>query len=365
MKILIFNWRDIKNSWAGGSEIYIHEIAKRLVARGSEVTIFCGQDIEKNLPEEEVIDGVRIIRKGGRFGVYFWAPVYYLKRLRKHADIIIDVQNGIPFFTQFFSVRKKKFCLVHHVHGEQFFYEFFKPLALLGFLIEKYLFPFVYKFQDVIAVSKTTKNELVKIGFNPKRIKIVYNGIYCPKSASGIKKFSRPTIIYLGRIKRYKRIDLLIKLMPEILKKVPNARLLIAGWGTEGGEIANVVMRGNVRRHVEIFGPVSNVEKKSLLSRSWVFVNPSIHEGWSISVLEANSYGTPAVAFRVPGLSESIVDGKTGVLCDSKDNIADCISSLLLNKNKRDEYGKNAKKWAEKFSWDKSAKEFSKVISES
>jgi len=361
MKILIFNWRDIKNSWAGGSEIYIHEIAKRLVARGNQVTLFCAQDPNSKLPDEETVDGVKIVRKGGRFSVYLWAPIYYFKKLRKDADVIVDTQNGIPFFTPLFSL-KKKYCLVHHVHGEQFFYEFSKIPGTVGFLTEKYVFPLIYKFVDIIAVSKTTKEELIKIGFNKIRISVVYNGIYRSKSLNKIKKFSEPTIIYLGRIKRYKRVDLLIKLMPDILKKVPSVRLLIAGWGTEGEEITNIVMKGNIKKHVEVVGPVSELKKKELLSKSWVFVNPSIHEGWSISVLEANSYGTPAVAFKVPGLSESIVDGKTGMLCDTEEGLVDCISKLLLDKNQCARLGKNAREWATTFSWDKSADDFLKLL---
>lgn len=363
MNILIFNWRDIKNSWAGGSEIYVHEIAKRLVKKGNDVTLFCAEDPQKKLSSEEIIDGIKIVRKGGRFTVYFWAPIYYWKKLRKKTDIIIDAQNGIPFFTPLFSLRKKKFCLVFHVHGKQFFYEMPFPLNFIGFFIEKYLFSLIYRKQKIITISKTTKEELRKIGFKRKNIRLVYVGVDQPKDRNDIKKYSRPTIIYLGRIKRYKRVDLLVKIMPKILENIPNARLLIAGWGTEGGDVTDVVMRGTVRKHVDILGPVSDSEKKELLSRSWVFVNPSIHEGWSISVLEANLYGTPAVAFRVPGLSESIVDGKTGILCSPNDDIANCIVRLLLDRKKCDEYGKNAKKWSKEFNWDKSTEDFIKILS--
>jgi glycosyltransferase involved in cell wall biosynthesis len=365
MRILIFNWRDIRNSWAGGSEVYIHEIAKRLVAKGNQVTLFCAQDPATKLPDEETIDGVKVIRKGGRFSIYLWAPIYYFRKLRKETDVIIDAQNGIPFFTPLFSLRKKKVSLVFHVHGKQFFYELPFPINLAGYILEKYFFSFIYGRQKIIAISKTTKEELLKIGFKAKKINLVYVGIDKIKNSKGIKKFSKPTLIYLGRIKKYKRVNLLIKLMPEILKKVPNARLLIAGWGTEGGVLTDIVMRGNVRKHVDILGPVSNMEKRNLLSRSWLFVNPSIHEGWSISVLEANLYGTPAIAFRVPGLSESIVDGKTGALCDDEKGFVDCISKLLSNEKKRKQFGENAKKWATNFNWDESTDLFLNTLEKS
>ena len=362
MNILIFNWRDIKNSWAGGSEIYIHEIAKRLVKKGHSVTLFCGQDPEIKLPEEEIIDEINVIRKGSRFSLYLWAPIYYFKKLRKGTDIIIDCENGLPFFTPLFS-SKKKICVVHHVHGKQFFYELPKPLAIFGYILERYLFPMAYKFTKIIAVSNTTKKELIKIGFNKDRIKIVYNGLNQNKNSHGMRKFSRPTIIYLGRIKKYKRVGLLVNLMSEILSKVPNARLLIAGWGTEGGVIADSVMSGKNKNNVSIMGSVSEREKENLLERSWVFVNPSIHEGWGISVMEASFHGLPSVAFNVPGLSESIVNKKTGFLVKSNQEMIEKLVFLLKNKKVRDELGESAKLWAGKFNWNKSSSEFMKNLS--
>src|SRR3989304_9512460 len=126
------------------------------------------------------------------------------------------------------------------------------------------------------------------------------------------KKSKHPTILYLGRIKKYKRVDLLVKVFPKIIESVADARLIIAGWGTEASMITDLVMRSPLRRKISLMGPVSTQEKKELLTRSSVFVNPSIGEGWGLAVIEANLYGTPAVSFRVRGLSESIKHGITG-----------------------------------------------------
>src|SRR3989344_5702101 len=363
MKILILNWRDIKHEWAGGSEVYIFELAKRWVKMGHKVSLFCGQDIREKLPDEDLIDGIKIYRKGGRYSLYFWAIWYYFKKLRKECDTIVDVQNGIPFFSILYS-RKPKIAIVYHVHGRQFFIELPFPLNLIGFITEKFIFPLFYSNIKIMAISETTKKALIKLGFNKKNINIVYCGIgeKNRKISNSFSKFSQPTILYLGRIKKYKRVDLLVKIMPEILKIVPRARLLIAGWGTEASAVADLSMRSIQRRRVRIIGPVSEFEKRLLLSRSWVFVNPSIGEGWGISIIEANLYGSPAIAFKVAGLSESINNGITGYLVKSEKELVSRMCEILQDQKLRARLSKNALLWSGKFNWDDAANQALKVI---
>jgi len=362
MKILIFNWRDPKHTWAGGGEIYIFEQAKRWVKMGHEVTVFCGEDIEKKLPPFEVIDKIKIYRKGNRYSLYLWAIIYYFTRFRRKTDVVIDVVNGIPFFTPLFC-KIPKICFVYHVHGKQFFYELLFPINYIGYLIERFIFPLIYINIPIIAISQTTKKELEGIGFNGKKISIVYSGINSLNPGKALKtKFSNPTLLYLGRIKRYKRVDLLIKIFPKIIEKLPNTRLIIAGWGTEASSIANLVMKSPLRRKISLMGPVSNEEKKTLLSKSWIFVNPSIGEGWSIAIIEANSHGTPAISFKVPGLIESIKDNKTGLLVIDEEGLVEKICLLLTNQNLRKKLTNNAKTWAANFNWDRSAKESLDII---
>lgn len=353
----------MKHSWAGGGEIYVFELAKRWVKAGHKVTVFCSQDPYQRLKDQEVYDGIRIIRKGGRFSLYIWAPIWYFKHLRKKTDVIVDVQNGIPFFTTLFS-RRPKVSFVYHVHNKQFFYELLFPLSLVGYCIEKFIFPLFYRNVPIIAISKTTKNELMHLGFKKENIHIVYCGISQPKASviNKSKKFSTPTLLYLGRIKAYKRVDLLIQIFSEVLKTHPLAKLILAGWGTEASSITDRVMRSSFRRRIEVMGPVSDSEKKRLLSQSWLFVNPSIGEGWSIAVIESNLYGTPAIGFNVAGLSESIKHRKTGLLARDTDDMITKINEILHNKAYREELGKNARKWANTFSWDTASNQSLKIF---
>lgn len=363
MKILIFNWRDPKHSWAGGGEIYVFEQAKRWVRMGHEVILFCGQDPYQNLPSFERINGIKIYRKGGRLNVYFWAIYYYFTLFRNKVDIVIDVENGIPFFTPLFCW-VPKVCYVYHIHGKQFFYEMPAPLSYIGYAIEKFIFPLLYRYIPIVAISETTKKQLIKIGFCEKNITVVYSGMNGSYSESKktIEKFSNPTILYLGRIKKYKRVNLLVNIFDKIVKKVPKARMIIAGWGTEASHLADLIMRNPLRRRIKLMGPVGNDEKRMLLSKSWLFVNPSIGEGWSMAVIEANLHGTPAVSFDVPGLKESIQLGKTGLLAKNEEDLVKKICEILKDNTLRERLGANAALWANGFNWDRSAKESLSIL---
>ncbi len=363
MNILILNWRDIKHEWAGGGEVYVHELAKRWVRMGHRVTMFSGQDVINTLPSEEVIDGVTVIRRGGKYSLYLWAFWYYIKRFRQTSDVVVDVQNGVPFFTVLYCW-KPKIAIVYHIHGEQFFIEVPFPYNRVGYIIEKYIFPRLYRSMPIVAISQTTRDDLCTLGLPKNNIHIVYCGINGKNALVKKKytKFSKPTILYLGRIKKYKRVDILVKVLGDIRKSIPNVRLLIAGWGTEASYITDVSMRNSQRRRIKIIGPVSEREKRELLQKAWVFVNPSVHEGWGISVIEANLYGTPAVSFRVRGLSESIQDGKTGFLASDPNELVEKIVLLLTRQKLREKMSKNAKLWAGTFSWDKAARQSLKLI---
>lgn len=362
MRILIFNWRDVKHSWAGGGEMYVFEQASRWVKMGHEVTLFCGQDPYQNLPSFEIINGIKIYRKGGRFNVYFWAIYYYFTFFRGKVDIVIDVENGIPFFTPLFCWIPKV-CYVYHIHGKQFFYEFPPFLSHIGFIIEKFIFPLLYRDLPIIAISETTKKQLVEIGFLEDKITVVYSGMDgLHESKKTIKKFSNPTILYLGRIKRYKRVDLLVNIFDKIVKKIPLARMIIAGWGTEASNVVDLAMKSPLRRKITVMGPVSNEEKRVLLSRSWLFVNPSIGEGWSIAVIEANLHGMPAIAFDVPGLAESIQNNKTGLLAQNEEDLVRKICMILKDNNLRERLSTNATLRANGFNWEKSSKESLKIL---
>jgi len=354
-KILILINRDIKNPHSGGAHIYTHEIAKRLVKDGHKVIMFCSK--YKNSKNEEVIDGIRIIRRGNEYTLYFYAFINYLLKLRKECDILIEEINAIPFFSSLY-VRKPKFVLIHQLIKEIFSIELPRPLDIIGKTLEKSM-PIFYKNINFLTVSESTKKDLIKLGIPKQNIKIVYNGVN-HKRYKLDRKSRIPTVVCVGRLEKYKRVNLLIKIIPNIVSKLKKVNFWIAGYGNAENDIKKLVRKLNLPKNVKFFGHVSENKKIQLLQKSWLFVSPSIREGWNLSLLEANSCGTPGIAFNVPGLKNSIINNKTGILIPNNNTkmLNNKIIFLLKNKRLLKYLSKNALKWSCNFSWEKTYKNF-------
>lgn len=352
MRILIFNWRDITHPWAGGAELNIHEQARRWVRAGNQVTLFCGA--YKGSGRRANIDGIKIVRRGGRFTVYLWAAVYYLLCFRGKCDVIVDIENGVPFFTPLYS-RIPKVCIAHHVHTEQFCTEFSPPLSWMGVFLESVVMPLVYRHVAFITVSQSSRKELVRIGINPRRCYIVHNGLDHSRYRPSQVKMEQPSIICLGRLMHYKRVDMIIRFMVPIVEKYPDAVLHVVGSGPAENSLRQMVDQHGIRGHVVFHGYVSEEEKVRWLQRAWVLVTASMKEGWGLVVVEANACGTPAVAFNVLGLCEVIDNLHSGVLVESEGEFVEVVLRVLEDDDFRDRLSQAALKRAQQFDWDKSA----------
>jgi len=358
MNILIFNWRCWKHPWAGGAEKYLYEISRRLVKRGHKVTWFVSS--WDGLNGREVSDGIEIIRKGGRFSVYIHAFLTYIRELRRRGfDVVVDDINGVPFFTPLF-VGKKKVAIIHHLVKRIFFKELPWYLAIIGWLSER-LIPIAYGKTKFVTVSESSKNEIEEFGIED--VEVVYNGVDMALSEN-LDKNSKPSIIFLGRLKNYKRIAHLIKAYKIVSKRVPEAELWIVGDGDDRNELEKLAKEMEIK--ADFFGYVDEATKAKLLRESWVFVNTSEKEGWCVTVVEANACGTPCIGYDVPGLRDSIVDAETGFLVENG-NIEElaCMICMVLNDERlRERLSRNALEYAKKFSWDESAEMFEKIMKE-
>jgi glycosyltransferase involved in cell wall biosynthesis len=280
---------------------------------------------------------------------------------REKFDIVVDGINGVPFFTPIF-VRKPKVAIMHHIVGKKiFFKELPLPLAIVGWIAER-LIPFIYRRIPLIAVSPSTKDELIASGIAANRIGIVYNAIE-QHDQGAIKKSEKPLVVYLGRIKTYKQLDHLLYAFAEVILSIPKVELNIAGRG-ECTDLERLAESLGVKQSVKFIGEVSEEQKIEILKRAWVFVTPSMKEGWGVSVIEANYFMTPAIAYDVPGLRDSINDGVTGLLVPpgNIEGLAKAIVRVLNDSKLRGRLSQNARGWAAGFSWDSSAKEFERVL---
>jgi glycosyltransferase involved in cell wall biosynthesis len=362
LKILIFNWRDITHPCAGGAELHIHELAKRWVQRGHCVTLFCGS--YSGAKSRDEIDGIKIVRKGGRFSIYLFAVFEYVTKLRtRDYDLIVDDVNGIPWFTPLFT-RKPKIAILHHLVKGIFFKELPLVLAGIGYSIESVL-PVIYRTTPIVTGSESSKRELIEAGIPEPHVTVVPNGVdhrvYKPRAHS---KSPHPQILYLGRLRTYKNLDCLIRAMESVLKAVPDVKLSLVGTGGAETELKELTRALGLDAAVTFHGYATEEEKVTFYQSAWLYVTPSEKEGWGLTVIEANACGTPAVAFDVPGLRDSIRDGQTGLLVKKGDitALAATIVNILKDEKLREALSKAALDHAQHFSWDNTAEEFSNVM---
>ncbi len=359
--ILIFNWRDTTHVWAGGAEKYIHELAKRWVETGYTVSVFCGNDGHQ--PRYQVIDGVKIIRRGGFYTVYLWAFLYFMTHFRKNVSVVIDSENGIPFFTPLYA-RKNKFLLIHHIHQEVFRTHLQFPFSYLAIFLESTIMSFVYRGHKVITVSNSSKKEIENLKFtDEKNITVVTPGV----DLTLYKRMAKtpfPSLVYLGRLQPYKNTEVIIKAFKIIKESFSDAKLFIAGTGENLSMLKRMSHELHLDDSISFLGKVSEEEKIILLGTSWMMIQPSMIEGWGITVIEANASGTPVIASNVNGLKDSVRHMKTGILVEvgNIDEFVAAIALLLKDKNLRNTLSKDAYVWAQNFSWNKSFENIYKLV---
>lgn len=355
MKILALNWRCLRHPQAGGGEVNLFEQAVHWVRAGHEVTVLCADPGRERAPEKtEWLDGIRVLRMGGKFSVYAQAAWYLLTKGPEY-DCILDVSNGVPFFSPLFT-RVPSALFVHHVHGRQWFTEFPAPVAAFGNVLERLVVPALYRRREVITVSSTTRDDLVRLGFDAARLSVVPNGVSLAVPDRVPEPLAGPRVLYLGRLKRYKRVDHIVRAVADLLPAYPDLKLDIAGDGDARGELEALVASLGLQAQVTFYGFVDDATKVQLLRSATVFANASVHEGWGISVVEANACGCPAVAYNVPGLSAAIQHGKTGLLAETGAEFTRALDTFLGNPERRAQAAAAAERWAAGFKWEESAK---------
>lgn len=350
------NWQDRLNPQAGGAEIHLHEVFGRLAERGHHVTALVSA--WPGAPRREEIDGIEVLRAGTRFTYSLAAPVAYRRSLRgRRFDVVVEDLNKVPLFTPLW-VRRPLVLLVHHLFGATAFAEAPWPIAAATWLLERPLGR-VYRGIPTEAVSQSTAENLVARGFDRERITVIPNGVdlsfYSPDP--GTPRFEEPTLLYLGRLKRYKRIDLILRALARLRQRGVRARLIVAGQGDYAGELRRLRSKLGLDGLVEMPGFVSEAEKRRLLRKAWVHLLTSPKEGWGITNLEAAACSTPTVASDSPGLRDSVVDGVTGFLAPhgDVDALADQVERLLRDGELRVRLGAGARSFAEGLSWDRAA----------
>lgn len=348
-KLLLINWRDINNPEAGGAEIYYHEIFKRIAAKKYSVTVLSHQF--GNAPRKEVIDGVTVLRKGGKFLFNFQIIPWLLRNHRKY-DLIIEDLNKIPFFTPLY-LRHPRLHLAMHFFDTEIFREALFPLALYVYLMEK-IATKVYRKERFVAISESTAHDIERFPVPRSRIGVVEPGIDTTYYSPVCEKSNPPTIAYIGRLMKYKNVQFLIQALPHLKETIPGIKLEIGGSGDYRFDLERIAAKCGVSNAVTFLGQISEEEKRKLLSRATLFGNPSAKEGWGINNIEANLCGTVSLSSNVAGLRDSVQDGVTGLLYEPENIIDFCEKATLLltDRKLRISMEKTAREKALGLDWD-------------
>ena len=357
-KILWLSWRDIKNPDAGGAEKVAIEVASRFVRDGTKVTIFTSKF--KSSKAQEVIRGVKIVRKGNRLTCRFWAFLDYYKVYRNKVDIVIDEINTIPFFTKLYA-KERKISLIHQLAKEYWWSQTFFPLSLIGYILEP-IYLKLYRNVLTIVPSNSTKKDLINLGFN--RIFIVKYGLD-HRPLREIPKKDPNLFLFIGRIIKPKGITDAIWAFKVITEKKPKAKLYIVGRGEPKyiQKVKNLIINLQLQKNVIFPNFVKTDKKRELLKKALLVLIPSIREGWCLVPIEANAYGTPAIGYKVAGLIDSIKHQETGILTEpNPDTLATAAIKLANDQKTLTNYAKNGILWSKNFSWDKTYESFSQIL---
>ncbi len=356
--VVVLNWRDPWHPEGGGSELYVHQVAKELRDAGRKLTWVTAA--YPGAADDETIEGIRFIRRGGHLSVYLWVAWMFLTRSLDRRvggiDSVLEVQNGMPFLSTWLT-RTKVTVLVHHVHKEQ--WAVVGPaLARIGWLLESRIAVRANRGNRYIAVSDVTRRELVGLGVRGADISVAYNGMPPVPEYDPGKRATEPTVVVLSRLVPHKQIDHVIAALPMLAAEFPGIRLRVLGDGWWGEELHRQVtaLDTGTEFHIDFLGHVSDRTKFEELSRAWVHVLPSVKEGWGLSIVEAGHAGTPSVAYAsAGGVTEAILDGVTGLLAADEADLAAQIATVLRDPLLREELGHKALVRSGEFRWEAAA----------
>lgn len=363
LRVLYLSWRDRENPEAGGAETFTERTSEVLTQLGHDVTIFTAS-FPGASPRTRHGD-VDVVRRGSKFSVYLHGMWHVLRHGHDY-DVILDVQNGVPFWSPLVT-KAPIINIIHHVHHDQWAAVFGKKVARVGWFLESKVAPHVYRRNRYVTVSKSTRSELAELGVDPRRVDLVYSGNDRPEDLDTFARLERtekPSMLFLGRLVPHKHVEQAVDILASRAESHPDLELHVVGGGYWENEIAEHARSLGVSDRVHLHGFVEESRKHELLAKAWVVVMPSHKEGWGLTIVEAGLHATPAVAYGFAGgPSESIVHGRTGLLADSATEFEEHVITLVDDAALRRDLGRTARLYASSFDWVRAGRRLESVIS--
>lgn len=350
LHILVLSDRDWTHPQAGGTGTNLERQVRCWVAWGHRVSVVACTYPGAAAREQ---DGpVTLHRVGTRSTVFPRVIWRQWRGLVPDADVTLEICNGVTFLTPLWC-RTPRVTVIHHIHRGLYRAELPRAGPLAALALEAMPLRLLYTRSQIETGSLATAREIARYGISADRIEVVHHGadseFLTPDPAA---RASVPTLLYLGRLKRYKRIELLL----DVLSDHPEAVLDIAGEGDHRDALVAEIAARDLTRAVRIHGHVSDSRKRELYRQAWVNLTASSAEGWGLSAIEAAACGTPTVALRVGGLAEAVKHGETGLLASDAAELSAHVGALLQDPALREKLGQQARAYAVTFSWDETAR---------
>lgn len=359
-RIHVLAWRDLDDPEAGGSELHIHEVARRWAAAGIRVTMRTSHAPGRS--EDTIRDGYRVIRRAGRYLVFPRAVLSELAGRHGPSDALVEIWNGVPFLSPVWH-RGPRLVLLHHMHADMFRMVLPPNLARFGELIERRLAPPLYRRSQIATLSDSSREELLEgMRLPADRVAVVPPGIdprFRPDPS--VERSPEPLLVAVGRLVPVKRHHLLIEAVAEARRRIPGIRLRIIGEGYEREDLEALVAELGAHDWVELPGRVDDDELVRSYQEAWAVVSSSSREGWGMTITEAAACGTPAVATDIAGHADAVDPDRTGLLC-REGELADALVRILGDEGLRTRLGEGALERARALTWDATAVELLRLL---
>jgi glycosyltransferase involved in cell wall biosynthesis len=348
-RIAILAWRDLDDPEAGGSELHAARVAALWSQAGIEVMMRTSH--APGSAQVSFRDGYKVIRKAGRYMVFPRAAWSEMMGWHGSSDALVEIWNGMPFFSPVWAAKRPRAVWLHHVHDSMWDMTLPPRLARLGRTVEFRIAPPIYRRSRIVTLSESSKEEIARqLRLRPSNITVVPPGID-PSFRPGGRPSPTPLVLAVGRLVPVKRFDLVIDAVAQVRSRRSDLRAVIVGEGYERDALERRIAELGAGDWISLVGRVDSATLIDLYRQAWVLVSASRHEGWGMTITEAAACRTPAVATRIAGHSDAVIDGTTGVLVDDDKGLVAAIERLVSDDAFRALLGKNALEHASQLTW--------------
>ncbi|MGD9201467.1 MAG: glycosyltransferase family 4 protein [Chitinispirillia bacterium] len=352
MKIAHYSYDNVNNPRCGGGGAFRELMIHRILTARHEIVCYSGNYKGKRPRSDSNMSmhylGFNINYLISRISFSILATIHSL--FIKTDLIVIGYSVFSPVLT--FLFRRNK-CIIefYHLVGKEPFRKYFL-FGIFPWLAEQA----VLKFGNNFITLTDGLSEYIEENYKKKMVCTAYTGF--DESLLSDSKHDDTYILYFGRIDIHmKGIDILIDSFEKISALFPEYELRIAGRGSEKDIkwLSKRVEESKASANIKFYYNVGKEQKYHLFTHATFVCMPSRFEGWCISAVEAAACSKATIGTFIMGLKDSIKHEKTGILVrpEDSDALAEKMKLLLRNPDLRNELGKEGKKWAENFTWEK------------